>query len=226
MMGQSNMAGRGQLNDEFLQKKHPRVKVLTAEMTWKIAQHPLHFDKPKLAGVGPGLSFGQVLAEAYPRDTIALVPCAVGGTSIAKWEKGAYDKNTDTQPYKDAVRRIRAARKSGEIAGVIWLQGEADSREDRAKVYNEKLLNFIKNIRREVQDPALPFVLGEIGHFRSRYDLINKELRKVPSLDANVSLVTAENLNHKGDTTHFDSNSAEQYGIRFGNKMVEMLNRN
>lgn len=226
LMGQSNMAGRGKLSDEFVQKKHPRVKVLTAGMTWKVAQHPLHFDKPKSAGVGPGLSFGQVLAEAYPHDTIALVPCAVGGTPISRWEKGAYDKNTDTHPYDDAIKRIRVARNSGEIAGVIWLQGEADSREDRAKVYNEKLLKFIKHIRKEVRDPKLPFVLGEIGHFRSRYNLINTELRKVPFLDARVGLATAENLNHKGDTTHFDSFSAEEYGIRFGNKMAEMLKHN
>ena len=43
------------------------------------AVEPLHFDKPKIVGVGLGLAFGKAMAEAEPDVTIGLIPCAVGG---------------------------------------------------------------------------------------------------------------------------------------------------
>ncbi|HMR19012.1 MAG TPA: sialate O-acetylesterase, partial [Sphingobacterium sp.] len=122
LMGQSNMAGRGVLTEEYLNTQHPRVLMLDKAHQWVPARHPIHFDKPKVAGVGPGLSFAEEMATAYPRDTIALVPCAVGGTAISRWEPGAYDKATDTHPYDDALNRIRAAQKKGVIKGIIWMQ--------------------------------------------------------------------------------------------------------
>src|SRR5690606_3589242 len=66
LMGQSNMAGRGQITDEFQQIQHDSVQMLDSNYKWIEAKHPVHFDKPKVAGVGPGLSFGIAMAEADP----------------------------------------------------------------------------------------------------------------------------------------------------------------
>src|SRR5690606_744569 len=85
LMGQSNMAGRGKVTERYAKQQHPRVTMLNQAGEWVPAMHPVHFDKPTIAGVGPGLSFGIAMAEANPEATIALVPCAVGGTPIAKW---------------------------------------------------------------------------------------------------------------------------------------------
>src|SRR5690606_27043997 len=143
LMGQSNMAGRGKITEEFKNIQHDNVVMLDSNYRWVPARHPVHFDKPKVAGVGPGLSFGIAIAEAYPSAKIGLVPCAVGGTSIQKWVPGGYDKTTNTHPYDDAVQRIEEAMKYGVIKGVIWHQGEANSSIERAKTYIPKLVKLV-----------------------------------------------------------------------------------
>src|SRR5690606_22650149 len=131
----SNMAGRGKVTGWYAKQQHPRVAMLNQAGEWVMATHPLHFDKPTMAGVGPGLSFGMAMAEATPDAIIGLVPCAVGGTPIATWSPGAYDQNTDTHPYDDAEQRIRQAMETGTVKGIIWHQGEGDSNEKSAQVY-------------------------------------------------------------------------------------------
>ena len=222
LLGQSNMAGRGEITDEYKDLKHSRVLMLTKEMEWVLAKHPLHFDKPKAAGVGPGLSFGSSLAEAFPKDTIYLVPCAVGGTSITKWEPGAYDKVTRTHPYDDALLRIKVAMKMGAITGAIWLQGESDSSLPAAKTYLGKLSELIARLRKETNNANLPFVAGELGTYKANYKLINDELAKLPATVPFTALVSSQGFVHKGDSTHFDSPSATEYGRRFATGMMKL----
>jgi Carbohydrate esterase, sialic acid-specific acetylesterase len=225
LMGQSNMAGRGVITDEFKNLENSQVLMLNAKSEWVSAKHPIHFDKPKVAGVGPGLAFGMALASVFPKDTIYLVPCAVGGTSITKWEPGAFDKATNTQPYDDALLRIKEAMKKGKIKGAIWLQGESDSNPMAAATYLAKLTQLIERIRIVTNNPKLPFVVGELGTFRENYKLINAELHKLPSSFPFTSIATSENLTHKGDTTHFNGASATVYGERFAKSMLTLVKK-
>jgi hypothetical protein len=80
------MAGRGTVEDRD-RKAHLRVLALTRDDAWATAVDPMHLDKPRIAGVGLGTTFGKTVAEALPDATIGLVPCAVGGSSIARWGK-------------------------------------------------------------------------------------------------------------------------------------------
>lgn len=224
LMGQSNMAGRGEITDQYKKQEHARVVMLNKNKEWVTAKHPLHFDKPKAAGVGPGLSFGIKMAEAYPDITIGLVPCAVGGTSIRKWVPGGYDEVTLSHPYDDAVLRIKEAMKKGVIKGVLWLQGEGDSG-SISQIYLDKLDTLIAGIRKEVNDPQLPFVVGELARYRENYLKLNKEFTKLSSKIPYTTVVSSEGLWHKGDGTHFDSPSASAYGRRFAEGMLVLQNK-
>lgn len=222
LMGQSNMAGRGAITSEYVNLQPDRVLMLDKENNWVPAKHPVHFDKPAIAGVGPGLSFGEAMAEAYPNDTIGLVPCAVGGTTISQWRPGAFDEKTQTHPYDDAIRRLREAKKKATIKGVIWLQGESDSKPAPAQLYLGRITTLIERIRKESGDPNLPFVVGELGRFRPQFLMFNKELAKVPKAVPFTLRVTSEGLVHKGDTAHFDSPSMVEYGKRFAKGMLQL----
>ena len=118
LIGQSNMAGRGVVEEQDKQS-HPRVLKFTKENSWATATDPLHFDKPTIAGVGLGSSFGRALAEANPDATIGLIPCAVGGTPLSRWSKGG-------DLYAQALERARLALKDGVLKGILWHQGEGD----------------------------------------------------------------------------------------------------
>jgi hypothetical protein len=195
LIGQSNMAGRGPLTAEYEDVSSKNVLMLNKENNWVPAKNPLHFDKPKVAGVGPGLSFGIAMAKLNKRHKIGLIPCAVGGTSIDVWQPGGYDKATDTHPYDDMLLRLNEALKSGTLKGVIWLQGEADSSPEKAAVYLNKLETLIQRLREIVKNPALLFVAGELGQFREQYQNINKELAHLPDKVANTAIATFRRIN-------------------------------
>ena len=89
LVGQSNMAGRGRVAAED-RKPLPRVVSFSKEGTWVPAVDPLHFDKPRVVGVGLGRSFAIEVAGKNPAVTIGLVPCAVGGSPISSWEPGGF----------------------------------------------------------------------------------------------------------------------------------------
>ncbi len=222
LIGQSNMAGRGPLTEEFKTKGNDNVFMLNKNGEWVKAKNPLHFDKPSVAGVGPGLSFGMAMAKKAHHHKIGLIPCAVGGTSINVWEMGGYDKATKTYPYDDAISRLKTALLSGKLKGIIWLQGESDSSPEKSVGYLDKLKALIYNVRNIAQDSTVPFVAGELGRYNPQYDNINKQLKELPSTVKYTAVATSEGLTDKGDNTHFNSESQEEYGKRFAKKMKRL----
>ena len=53
LIGQSNMAGRGPLDTES-KVINEQIIMLDSLNNWVGATDPVHFDKPKMVGVGPG----------------------------------------------------------------------------------------------------------------------------------------------------------------------------
>ena len=220
LVGQSNMAGRGRI-DSLSTPNNPRILILTKENEWIIAKDPLHFDKPKVVGVGPGLAFAQemLVFENNRNVKIGLIPCAVGGTNIDMWQPGKDAYDGQYYPYDDAIKQLHTAMKEGVIKGIIWHQGEGDSNEEKAKVYIEKLERLITLFRNEIGDQEVPFVAGELGYYRENYMLINKELEKLSGIVPLTSVATSEGLVHNGDSTHLDSESARKLGRRMAIEM-------
>lgn len=220
LVGQSNMAGRGPLSPEYQNLSQPEVLMLNKEGKWVTASHPLHFDKPARAGVGPGLSFGLEMAKANPKVRIGLIPCAVGGTAIESWEPGAIDPVTKKHPYDEAIARLHLAMKSGVVKGIIWHQGEANSKAERSTGYLEKLETLISRLRKQAGDNNLAFVAAELGRYRDTYQSINDQLKHLPEKVKHTAVASSEGLVHKGDNTHFDAASATELGKRFAAQMI------
>ena len=112
LVGQSNMAGRGEVTDAD-RVPDPNILMLNKANEWVPAVDPLHFDKPKIAGVGLGRSFAREIAKANPGITIGLIPCAVGGSPITCWEVGGIHKSTKTHPYDDMLVRLKSSAQVG-----------------------------------------------------------------------------------------------------------------
>jgi hypothetical protein len=217
------MAGRGE-TDSLSTPNNIRILMLNEEDEWSIARDPLHFDKPEVAGVGPGLAFAQkMLAFEKNKDVkIGLIPCAVGGTSIDMWQPGKDAYEGQYYPYDDAIKRLHVASQDGVIKGIIWHQGESDSSEEKAEVYIDKLQKLIARYRDETGNDDLPFVAGELGYYKENYKNINNELKKLPELVSHTAVATSEGLVHKGDGTHLDSESARTLGERMAVEMHEL----
>ena len=218
LIGQSNMAGRGIVEPQD-QVVHPRVFTFNTNNAWVPATDPLHSDRPT-AGVGLGSAFGRLMAERDPAVRIGLIPCAVGGTPIIRWQKGA-------DLYEAAVQRARLAAKDGRIVGVLWHQGEADSgQETTAAIYARQLDTMIRDLRADLSLPNLPVVVGQLGAFYTSdpfQGTVNAALKDTPKRVPRTAWVSTEGLKDKGDKTHFDSAGYRELGRRYFQAMVPLL---
>jgi hypothetical protein len=226
LVGQSNMAGRGQVTPED-QKPHPRVLMLDQAGQWVPAMDPMHFDKPAAVGVGPGRTFGLLLAEGQPDVTIGLIPCAVGGSPIDTWVPGAFDEPTKTHPWDDAMKRALPALKVGTLKGILWHQGESDSKPTLAPSYEGKLHALIERFRSVLGAPNAPFIAGQMGQFADSpwgadKILVDQAHRALPQKVPFTAFVSAEGLQHKGDKVHFDAESARELGRRYAKAFQEL----
>lgn len=226
LAGQSNMAGRGtvEATDSI---SVPGIWMLNKEEDWVPARDPLHFDKPKIAGVGPGFSFAKEMMSAQKTTMIGLVPCAVGGTRIDTWVPGGYDEATHTHPYDDALIRIQKAMASGIFKGIIWHQGESDANPAMITGYEAKLRALISRFRKAIGNENLPIVLGELGIFNDEQKetkgKINEIIRKVAMTTPFCGLAESTGLTHRGDFTHFDESSAKTFGKRYADVMLQIV---
>lgn len=158
LIGQSNMAGRGKVTDAN-RLSSERVWKWTADGTWAEGVEPIHYDR-KTVGAGPGLAFARVLADADPSLEIGLIPCAEGGSPLARWQPGK-------DLYNRALKRARAALATGgTLKGILWHQGETDSwKRADAESYAARLTNMVTGLRTALGTPYVPFLAGEVGPY-------------------------------------------------------------
>lgn len=225
LVGQSNMAGRGVVEEQD-KTPHPRLLMLSKEGQWVPAMDPLHFDKTA-AGVGLGKTFGQIVAEATPGVTIGLIPCAVGGSPIDAWKPGVFYPPTKSHPWDDTVKRVEIALKAGTVKGILWHQGESDSKPELAEAYAAKLQDLVKRLRELVKAPDAPFIAGQMGKFAeapwaTEKAVVDKAHQDLPKAVPHCAFVRAEGLLHKGDKVHFDSAAYRELGKRYAEAYLKM----
>lgn len=216
LIGQSNMAGRGVM-DEKSKIINPGIWMLDSLQQWVPATDPVHFDKPAIAGVGPAISFAEAMLAADTSIQIGLIPAAWGGSPIRVWEPGTTYLNA--HPYDDAIRRANIARQKGVLKGMLWHQGESDNDSARSIIYLDKLTELIKRLRRDLKEETLPFIAGELGYF-NKSDLINPRLGRLPAVVPFTFVVSAKGLNDKGDQLHFSTAAARELGKRYAAAML------
>lgn len=225
LIGQSNMAGRGEV--EARDKEAPeRVFTLNKGNEWVPAVDPLHFDK-KQAGVGPGRTFGIAMAKADKSVRVGLIPCAVGGTSIRKWKPGVEDSKTGAHPYDDMLVRLKVAMKSGTVRGILWHQGEADGKMGEKGNYGKALTELIGRVRAECGGAEVPFLIGQLGQFEGRpwsegRRKVDAAQQKVAASVPHCGFVSSDGLEDRGDLTHFSAEAARELGKRYADAMIKI----
>lgn len=218
LVGQSNMAGRGEVTPAD-QQADPRVLMFDREGRWVPAVDPMHWDKPT-AGVGLGRTFAKEIAKARPGITIGLIPCAAGGSPIDTWKPGVMHDQTRSYPWDDTVKRATAALPTGTLKGILWHQGESDCKPELAPAYEAKLLDLVARFRALSGSPDVPFLVGQMGKFPDvpwtpEIMMVDAVHRRLPNLVDHCAFVSAEGLAHKGDKIHFDSASYREFGRRY-----------
>lgn len=190
--GQSNMQGYGiitrdyrpdpavrvfGLDDEWLPAVPPTHRIFSAtapifkqlilemnpamtEEGWKNSR--AQDRKKPLGGVGPDLAFAEELAAATRRK-IVLVPCAMGGSSLAQWSPTLKDKGAGSL-YGNLLERV--AKVGGRLRGIIWYQGESQAGNPATVAsFEDDFLGLVDSLRRDLNAPELPVISVQIARF-------------------------------------------------------------
>jgi lysophospholipase L1-like esterase len=116
---------------------------------------------------GPELSFGRAIADAMPDEDVRLVKAAFRGTALyddwAPATGGSYLALAST--VSAALADLDATGTPYTLGGVVWMQGESDAHEGRGADYEANLRAFVADLRGQLGDPELPFVIGRISPF-------------------------------------------------------------
>ncbi len=225
LAGQSNMAGRGKL-DDAARKPDPRILSLGKGGEWQPAVDPLHWDKPA-AGTGIGKPFAEIVAAKNPAITIGLIPAACGGSPIASWAPGQFFSQTKSHPYDDAIARAKRAMKDGTLKAILWHQGESDSDPKAAPAHEKQLTELIARFRAELNAPDLPFIIGQLGRFPAKpwsehREAVDAAHRAVAAKVKNVRYVAAEGLTSIGDDLHFDTPSLRTFAKGYADAYMQI----
>lgn len=220
MIGQSNMAGRGFIN-EVPMICNERILMLR-NAGWQMMAEPINYDRPN-AGIGLAGSFAAMWCMEHEGEQIGLIPCAEGGSSLDDW---AVDKNL----FKNAVIQAGFAMQDSELIGILWHQGESDSYGGGYQTYYKKLQVIIESLRKELNAFEVPLIIGGLGDFLGKngfglncteYELVNGQLLKFAREQENSCFVTAEGLTPNPDGIHMDAVSQRRFGVRYYEAFVK-----
>ncbi|KAL6636479.1 hypothetical protein ACP70R_024051 [Stipagrostis hirtigluma subsp. patula] len=219
LAGQSNMGGRGGATsgawDGVVPPEcapSPRILRLSPALRWEEAREPLHagIDLHNVLGVGPGMPFAHALLRSRalpPHAVLGLVPCAQGATPIAAWSRG-------TPLYARMLARARAALAAGHgnLAALLWYQGEADTiRREDAELYTGRMEQFVRDVRRDLGVPDLLVIQVGLATGQGKFiELVREAQRRVKL--PNVKYVDAKGLPVAGDYTHLTTAAQVQLG--------------
>ena len=218
MIGQSNMAGRGDIVD-VEPIDNFRCYMLRNGRFIRMRE-PINPDRPVFEGVlRSGISLAASFADEFSNvyhERVGLIPCADGGTNIDAWKKGSI-------LYDHAVMMTRLAMRTSSFSGFLWHQGESDAKtEESVSAYKGKLVQFIKDIRCDLGASDLPFVIGELSHTISRdrvrrelVDRINEIFYEISEELPMCAVASSEGLSMQPDGVHFTAPALRVFGRRY-----------
>jgi alpha-galactosidase len=217
--------------------------------------------------IGPELGFGWVVGDASDAPVL-LIKCAWGGKSLGidfrppssglpSYSLGEkQDAAIKEDPkivgkyYREMMDLTKAALKNVKelvpgsdgkyvLAGFGWHQGWNDRINDKFNAeYEANMVNFIKDVRKELDAPKLPFVIAETGmngpnetHPRALSLMKAQEAAAAhPEFKGNAAFVSTRNFwrekedSPSGQGYHWNTNGETYYliGEAMGQAMVKL----
>jgi len=228
MIGQSNMAGRGEFND--VPKIDNPLCFMLRNGRWQKMSEPINPDRAVFegefhSGVSLGASFADYISKRYDC-RVGLIPCADGGTDIDDWAKGGV-------LYDNALYSAKLAMRSSSFSGILWHQGESDCFDDnKAKAHKAKFYEMITSLINDIGVKSAPLIMGELSEnyserwgLKNRPNVINCGYREIATKLPLCALASAKGLVLKEDGIHFNSESLREFGVRYAKEYVKLIER-
>jgi hypothetical protein len=222
LAGQSNMVGTGgnalDLPEDL--KGDQKSALLFIKGKW-VTLAP---GKTETGWFGPEVSFSRKLNMEI-KEPIGMIKLSFPGTNLAQHWSPANSKSLYTELFKKVVEANKTRRI--EMVGMIWMQGESDSREkNMAEAYSKNLADFIQASRKDFKSPAMFFVAGRVNPPKDRFpyvDIVRKaqEECKMPG----YSFVNCDTLEKTHDRQHYNTHGLVDLGFRFADAMLMLMQK-
>ncbi len=251
LMGQSNMTGTNNpaaegykelpvsdnvmllnKNNEFEHASHKYSRY--SQITWSESYHDYNGGVGLQYGINMGYSFAEDWADENPDKVIGLIVNSQAGCSIDIYERESDDPAANG--YENTIERVRAALEGGgELAGILWHQGESNMNNAD---YHARLRNVLYDFRLAFGDMETPFIAGglsEDGLGSAQHNL--KTARQedyiaafgfASSSDPELILSRYSTGCYTGaeaDRVHFSAKGQLEFGHRYYNAYKAVLDR-
>lgn len=249
--GQSNMEGRAdgaKLSDADRERLH-RVRDRISLIFNGESFGPLDVvaPSPEIAEIyqceqifGPELFFGIALAEAWPEAHFLFIKRTAGATTLhGAWNpEWSREKATTTNEvesprlYHELAADVRDATggltpADYTIRGMLWVQGESDGTiPEAAQAYGDNLKTLIAQIRKDIGQERLPFLLFEVGgpDVVRGMKRVAEEIPGVHLLPQSVDLGSPD-FYEKLENGHYDHEGMKKLGLRFAETYLSTTER-
>ena len=224
LIGQSNMAGRGFVNEvEPINNEHLFV---LRNGRWRNMYVPVNADR-----VTSGISLAESFCDLYQKEhdvDVGIIPCADGGSCLDQWQIGGL-------LFDHACYQCELASRTSTISAVLWHQGESDCSEAAIAVYEEKLKVIFDAFRKKLNLYDVPFLVGGLGDFlkdfyepgrANLFPKINDALEHFAQNNKMTGFVSAKGLGANPDNLHFCSKALREFGKRYYCEFKKLEDKN
>lgn len=224
------------------------VAFLTFTGIAQAQNEPVHIiilsGQSNMARMNPKLGLEPEAKKLFPNAKVVYFKIAQGGRPIrlwvAEWDKIATkagidvkskrrrDRTKGTVYYAPILKQYEALlKKYPKPASVTfcWMQGERDAREKLDAAYAASLKQLIANLRRDLKQPKMNFVIGRISDVgkpsNKPWQAVREAQVKVATEDKRGAWVDCDDLNDKvkngkkRNDLHYTQEGYELLGRRF-----------
>ena len=232
-----------------------RPLALLAIAALAIASQPVAADKPvhifilsgqsNMAGMNPKVGFEPEAKALFPDAEVPYFEVSRGGQPIRYWveewndiakkhgidaeAKRAREKNKGTIYYKpilDQYAKLIKKYPNPTSVTFCWMQGERDAREKLDAAYKDSMAQLISNLRRDLKQPNMYFVIGRLSDFGKpdykEWHAVRDAQVAVANEDERGAWVDCDDLNNKPnknggtrDDLHYTKEGYELLGRRY-----------
>jgi hypothetical protein len=178
--------------------------------------------EPPRRGFGPEVSFAHAMYEDL-EEPVGIIKCSRGGTSLA----ADWNPVTPGPLYTRLKETVKAAQETRniEVMGMLWMQGEKDSKNRQlAPQYAKLLPRLILQARRDFGSGRMAFVAGRVNPPEEKFPYV-EAVRKAQEQCAadNYVWVDCDDLTKQGDDLHYDTKGQVELGLLLGGAMQRLM---
>lgn len=215
--GQSNMAG--QLKEYWADVESPYKDPFPHIQLWHNKRNQWGALAPTHR-LGPEIGFGHAIAEAFPDEDVRLVKYAINGTALYNdWAPTDGPQYTGfMKAAQGALSDLEAKQLPHEIAGMLWLQGESDAKENMGASYEANLVAFIQHMRSEFNTPEMPFIIARVRNFYGKGEqaqMVRTAQQSIAETIPYIAWFDTDDLNPLVNGGHYGLAGTLEIGKRF-----------